>query len=404
MNPGARSGRRKVTLGAAGTADTLTTEAEGQAMTEKPVLEYPHTRVRPYRVGFLLIRNFTLMALSSAIEPLRMANQLSGTELYTWKLLSADGGTVTASDGIAIAPDVAITGKHDLDIVIVVGGVDITRSFGRQEISWLQTLASRSVMLGALCTGAYVLASAGLLNGYKCSAHWECLAALQERFPRVNTTSRLYSLDRDRITCTGGNVPMDMMLSLVGRQHGKALAGAIGDMFVCDRLRPDSEQQHTPMRRLLTTAQPKLAEVTELMETNIEEPIDLEELAAYVGISRRQLERLFLKHLDCTPSRYYLKLRLDRARQLLKQTTCSIIEVAAMCGFVSAPHFSRCYRKYIGLSPKEERAALWSVKGFAPSSGEGAEPAPLFASSSTAALQLARSEPTYGAVRYSSVG
>ena len=354
------------------------------------------TTAPPYRVGFLLINNFTLVALASAIEPLRMANQLSGSELYTWQLLAAGDSPVKASDGIAITADRGISHEQKLDVVIVVGGVDITRSFCTQEIAWLQAQAKKNVLLGAVCTGAYVLASAGLLNGYACSAHWECLAAMQERFPRVNCTNRLYTLDRDRMTCTGGSVPMDMILSMITRQHGKALASSICDMFIWDRVRMDSEQQHTPLRHLLNTAQPKLAEITELMDANIEEPIELEELASFVGISRRQLERLFLKHLNCTPSRYYLKLRLDRARQLLKQTTCSIIEIASMCGFVSAPHFSRCYRKYIGVSPKEERAALWSLKQFEETSAQPAREAPTY---SNAALRLAQAEPTYGAMK-----
>ncbi|MBB3062000.1 GlxA family transcriptional regulator [Microbulbifer rhizosphaerae] len=364
-------------------------------MNNNAVSQTAGANTQPYRVGFLLIQNFTLVALATSIEPLRMANQLSGTELYTWQLLSVDGETVVASDGISIAPDASIADKKPFDIVIVVGGVDITRSFTRKETLWLQSMAQKHVMLGAVCTGAYVLASAGLLDGYNCSAHWECLPALQERFPKVNWTNRLYTLDRDRMTCTGGGVPMDMMLSLMTRQHGQALVGAICDMFVCDRVRPDNELQRTPLRRLLSSDQPKLAEVTELMEANIEEPIELEELASFVGISRRQLERLFLKHLNCTPSRYYLKLRLNRARQLLKQTTNSIIEVAAMCGFVSAPHFSRCYRKYIGISPKEERAAVWSMAQLGPVSNE-AEP-PL---SSCAALRVAQAEPTFGSVKF----
>ncbi|WP_428634900.1 AraC family transcriptional regulator, partial [Sedimenticola sp.] len=152
---------------------------------------------QPYRVGFLLIQNFTLYALATAIEPLRMANQLSGRELYTWQLLSDGGIAVKASDGITVTPDTAIGDRQPFDIIIVVGGVDITRSFSKREAVWLQQIAQaqKHVILGAVCTGAYVLASAGLLDGYNCSAHWECLAALQERFPKVNCTNRLYTLD-----------------------------------------------------------------------------------------------------------------------------------------------------------------------------------------------------------------
>ncbi len=316
--------------------------------------------VTPTRIGFLLLDNFTMIALASAVEPLRMANQLSGQQLYSWQLVSVDGGPVRASDGIRVTPDGAITDDFQFDTVLVAGGVNITRSYGRDELVWLQGLDRKGITLGGICTGAYALAEAGLLDGYDCSAHWECIASLQEAFPRVNCNSRLFTIDRNRLTCSGGAAPMDMMLHRMTLEHGNELTGAISDMFVCDRVRNQSDQQRVPLRHLLSTAQPKLVEIVELMEANIEEPIELDDLASFVGVSRRQLERLFHKYLECTPSRYYLKLRLDRARQLLKQTTMSIIEISAACGFVSTPHFSRCYRKHIGLSPREERTGMWS--------------------------------------------
>ncbi|TGG91978.1 GlxA family transcriptional regulator [Natronospirillum operosum] len=357
---------------------------------------------RTFSVGFLLINNFTLFALASSIEPLRMANQLSGRELYSWQLLSADGQPVSASDGISIGADASLSEPCTFDLVIVVGGVNITRSFNQKELAWLRAMGRRKVTLGAVCTGSYVLAMAGVLDGYSCSAHWECLAALQEQFPKVNCSSQLYTIDRDRITCTGGGAPLDMMLTVVTRHHGTTLTSGICDMFVYDRVRADTEQQRVPLRRLLTSEQPKLAEITELMENNIEEPIELDELAQFVGISRRKLERLFLKHLGCTPSRYYLKLRLDRARQLLKQTTRSIIEISSMCGFVSPPHFSRCYRKYTGRSPKEERAAVWAMREVQ-ASGEGLDINFLSPSRASKALQAAQAEPSYGAVNFTAM-
>ncbi|MDV2077433.1 choline metabolism transcriptional regulator GbdR [Marinobacter xestospongiae] len=350
-----------------------------------------------YRVGFLLIENYTLMALASAIEPLRMANQLTGSELYTWQLVSVDGQPVRASDGMVVMPDAAMADGRRFDLVIVVAGINVTRSFNGREQAWLRDLARRGMPLGALCTGAYVLASAGLLDGYHCSAHWECLAALQEGFPRVRCNNRLFSLDRDRMTCTGGEVPLHMMLGMLARRHGQPLADAISDMFVCDRVREDCEQQPLPLRHQLAVAQPKLAEVAQLMEANIEEPLELQELAMLAAVSRRQLERLFLKHLGCTPSRYYLKLRLDRARRLLKQTSCSVVEIAAMCGFVSATHFSRCYRKYMGAAPKADRqprtASLVAAGAEAAPFGEWRSPA-------TDALSRAQAEPTFGVFRY----
>ncbi|WP_323127296.1 GlxA family transcriptional regulator [Marinobacter sp. JSM 1782161] len=350
-----------------------------------------------YRVGFLLIDNYTLMALASAIEPLRMANQLAGSELYSWQLVTDGGRPARASDGITIMPDAALPDAGPFDLVIVTAGIDVTNSFTSREVTWLRRQARRQTTLGALCTGAYVLASAGLLDGYHCSAHWECLAALQEGFPRVHCNNRLYTLDRDRMTCTGGEVPLHMMLGMLARRHGQALADAVSDMFICDRVREDSEQQPLPLRHQIAVAQPKLAEVAQLMEANIEEPIELQELALLAGISRRQLERLFFKHLGCTPSRYYLKLRLDRARRLLKQTSCSIVEIASMCGFVSATHFSRCYRKYMGTAPKSARGTLCPL----PQSGSSA---PLYGfelrSPAAESLYRARVEPTYGVFTY----
>ncbi|HET8800678.1 MAG TPA: GlxA family transcriptional regulator [Marinobacter sp.] len=347
----------------------------------------------PYRVGFLLVDNFTLIALATAVEPLRMANQLAGTELYSWKLLTAEGDHARASDGITMVPDASLQEEHNFDLVIVVAGIDVTRSFSRKETRWLQQMARRHVLLGAVCTGAYVLASAGLLNGHACSAHWECLEAMQEGFPRVQTNNRLFTVESERMTCTGGTVPMHMMLSFLARRHGKELSNAVSHMFVCDRVREESEQQPMPMHPALARAQPKLAEAAQLMEANIEEPIELKELAALAGISRRQLERLFLKHTGCTPSRYYLRVRLNRARRLLKQTSCSIVEIASMCGFVSATHFSRCYRKTMGRAPKYERMEVFPENG-----AEGALTPPMAAlpSSSLQALRRARAESTYG--------
>ena len=318
-------------------------------------LESDASAVEAVRIGFLLIENFTQLALASALEPLRMANQLAGAQLYNWNLIGSSGEMVTASNGIQIMPDRTIDDSVDYDIVFVVSGINVMESYQVQEVRWVKSLASRTRALGGLCTGSYLLAKAGLLDGYSCSAHWECLAALQEEFPLVYCNNHLFSFDRDRMTCTGGDVPMHMIMHLVSLHHGAALANAISDMFVCERIRDSQEPQRVRLSAPNFVNQPKLSEALQLMEANIEEPIELKEVAELVGISRRHLERLFLAYLDCSPSRFYLKLRLERARQLLTQTPLSIVEISAVCGFVSAPHFSRSYRKHMGRSPKAER-------------------------------------------------
>lgn len=293
--------------------------------------------VPPQTIGFLLLDQFTLISLASAVEPLRMANQLTGQELYRWHTFTLGGAQVWASDGMPITPDSSIDDALLLDTVIVCGGTGIQSAVTREHITWLRTQARRTKRMGGVCTGSWALAQAGLLDGFDCSVHWEFLAAMQEAFPRVNLSSSLFTLDRDRVTSSGGTAPLDMMLHLISRDHGHELSAAISDMFVYERIRNEQDHQRVPLKHMLGTHQPKLQEIVALMEANLEEPIDLDELANYVGLSRRQLERLFQKYLKSSPSRYYLKLRLIRARQLLKQTSISIVELSVVCGFVSTP-------------------------------------------------------------------
>ncbi|NVK75681.1 MAG: GlxA family transcriptional regulator [Oceanospirillaceae bacterium] len=353
------------------------------------------------KVGFLLLDHFTMIALASSIEPLRMANQLSAEELYSWHLISENGQSVTASDGLSLTPDSSMENCGNFDLIIVVGGVDITRTFTVKQISWLTKQSRKGVKLGGICTGAYVLAHAGLLNGYQCSVHWECMTALQEAFPKVNCNNKLFSIDRDRLTSSGGSAPMDMFLNMMSKQHGPKLSNAISDMFICDRIRNESDQQRMPMRQFNSAGvcTPKLVDVIELMENNLEEPIELDELASFVDVSRRQIERMFHRHLDCSPSRFYLRLRLERARKLLKQSNMSIVEISMACGFISTPHFSRCYRKHIGVSPRDERKIAW--KGGVP---EGASikvetgEAIVYIPHAHDALNHSHAEPSYGSV------
>ncbi|MEE2782171.1 MAG: GlxA family transcriptional regulator [Pseudomonadota bacterium] len=349
----------------------------------------------PTRIGFLLVENFTMIALASALEPLRMANHLSGQNLYEWQLISAMGREVNASGGVRMLTDQLMHAEHEYDYLFVVAGVNVIENAKQEEIRWLKQQARHKTVLGGLCTGAFLLAQARLLDGYSCSAHWECLAALQEEHPLVYCNKNLFSFDRDRITCSGGDVPLHMMLHLISSHHGAPLASAISDMFVCERVRDSHEPQRLRMESHHFASQPKLAEAVQLMEANIEEPLPIVDIAELSGISRRHLERLFVTYLNCSPSRFYLKLRLERARQLLLQTSSPIVEVATMCGFISAPNFSRSYRKHLGVSPKEERAnkrtptsniiLMEEDVGIVPSNAEQA-------------LEIARQEASFGTV------
>ncbi len=315
------------------------------------------SNLAPLRVGFVLLPEFTLIAFTSAVEPLRMANRLSGRRLYEWHVVTAAGGPVHASNGLLFTADLSLADATGLDLVLVCGGERVEQYTDRGLTTGLRRLAQGgpAMGMGALCTGTFALARAGLLDGYRCTIHWENLASLREQFPAVVVSQELFEIDRDRYTCAGGTAPLDLMLNVIRRDHGADLATAISEEFMCERIRGRHDRQRVPLRLTLGTSQPKLMEAVALMEANLEEPMSLDELSRAVGLSRRQLERLFQKYLSCAPTRYYLDLRLHKARQLLLQTGMSVVDVALACGFVSAPHFSKCYRDFFDKPPRDER-------------------------------------------------
>jgi len=313
------------------------------------------TAIKPSRFGFLLLPNYSMIAFSSAIEVLRMANRLRKEELYEWPTYTLDGNPVLASNKLSITPDDHINAAKDLDVLFVCSGVRVRQVWSDQLRQCLLKYGQSKTILGGICTGTYLLAKAGLLDGYRCTIHWENMASLRETAPNVVVTEELFELDRDRYTVSGGTASLDMMLQLVNKEHGKELAASVSEQFMCDRMRGAYDKQRVPLKLLLGSNQPKLTEAVELMEANLEELINLDDLASLVGISRRQLERLFKKYLHCVPRRYYLDLRLKKARQLLLQTSESVSEIAIACGFVSSSHFSKSYREIFGLSPREER-------------------------------------------------
>ena len=321
----------------------------------KSDIAVPGASTRPREIVFALVPDYSFIAFSSAVEPLRMANRMRGEQLYRWRIVSVRGAPVASSSGLFVQIDGDLGSVENADLVIVCAGEQVQRHVDKTCLAWLRRLAQRRIPLGAICTGAYLLARADLLGGYRCTIHWENLASLREEHPDITVTSELFEIDRDRYTCSGGVAPLDMMLNLIQAEHGSPLAVAISEEFICERIRGRNDRQRVPLKHHLGTSQPKLVEAISLMEANIEEPMSLDELSRHVGLSRRQLERLFQKHVRCVPTRYYLELRLARARQLLLQTTRPIVDIAFACGFVSAPHFSKCYRDRYGVPPREER-------------------------------------------------
>lgn len=315
----------------------------------------------PQSVALVLVPEFTMMPVTSAIEPLRLANRLAEKQLYKWTLHSIDGQPVAASSGILTMTN------GDLDTipadaaVIVCGGLNIQHHTDKRLLSWLRKISRRGVDIGAVCTGAHVLAEAGLLDGYRCTIHWENLPGFTEAFPDIDVTGGLFEIDEDRFTSAGGTTALDMMLSLITTQHGPDMAAQVAETILHSPIRHHSENQRLSLPARIGARHPKLVSIIEKMEENLEDPLSPSLLAKQAGLSTRQLERLFRRYLDRSPKRYYLELRLKKARSLLLQTDMSVINVALACGFSSPSHFSKCYRAYYGRTPYRERGVPATV-------------------------------------------
>jgi AraC family transcriptional regulator, glycine betaine-responsive activator len=306
-------------------------------------------------IGFLLVPRFSMIAFTSAIEPLRLANRAAGKPLYAWRLFSRDGGPVRASNGVEISVDGAFADARSVNAAIVCAGIDVQTFDHRELMAALRRLSSFGAAIGAVCTGTYVLAKAGLLDGHPATIHWENYEGLVSEFPHLNVTQELFEIDRRRFTCAGGTAAVDMMLSVIMRDHGHGLASQVTDQLIHHRIREAGERQRMDLRARLGIAHPKLLAVVALMEQHIEEPLSCPELAKRVGFSTRQLERLFCKYLGHSPTSHYLSIRLDRARELLRQTSMPVLSVGVACGFVSASHFSKSYHEHFGRTPSAER-------------------------------------------------
>lgn len=321
------------------------------------------TAAKKRSLVFFLVPNFTLLPLSAAIETLRIANRMLGYEAYTWRLASVDGQQVLSSSGIGIEVNSSLAderkylgGENRPSMVLVCSGMHIEEFSNKSVNAWLREVYNRGVAVGSLCTGAHVLAQAGLLTGKRCAIHWENLPGFAEAYPQVEVYADLYEIDSNIYTCAGGTASLDMMLNLIDQDFGENLVNRVCEQALTDRVRGSHDRQRLPLRARLGVQNSKVLSIIELMENNLAEPLSLLEIADSADLSRRQIERLFRQEMGRSPARYYLEIRLDRARHLLVQSSMPVVEVAVACGFVSASHFSKCYRELYNRSPQQERA------------------------------------------------
>ena len=312
---------------------------------------------------FFLLPEFSMMAFTTAVDLLRIANRATGVEMYSWTLVSRDGQPVAASTGVRVEVDRDLKsmqrdtlGGEAPDITFVCGGIRVeSYSYGELK-NWLRSLAKRGRGIGGICTGAWVLADAGLLDGRRCTIHWENIPGFSEHFPEAQVAPHLCEIDAEIYTSAGGTSSLDLILHIIGRDFDEETVARVCEMSLVDRMRDIHDRQRLPLGARVGHHDSKLLSVVQLMESNLSEPLSLEDISHKVGLSRRHVERLFRLYLGRSPARYYLEIRLDRARQLLRQTSLPVIEIAIACGFVSASHFSKCYREAYGCSPQSERA------------------------------------------------
>jgi transcriptional regulator GlxA family with amidase domain len=324
---------------------------------QRQIIELESVPPKPRRFIFVLLDNFTLLSFAAAMDCLRLANRLSQKELYSWRIVGEGGYTAVCSTGVVFKLDGDLDELYREDTIVLCGGVDVQKATSKRLLSWLRREARRGMVIGGLCTASFSMAKAGLMNGKRATIHWENHDSFAEEFEDVELTKSVFTIDGTRMTTAGGTSSIDLFLQIIANDHGEELASAVADQQIYSSIRTDQDTQRLSVPTRIGVRHPKLSQVIQMMEANIEEPISPSILAKDVGMSTRQLERLFRRYLNRSPKRYYMELRLQKARNLLLQTEMSVINVALACGFASPSHFSKCYRAHYKTTPYRERGA-----------------------------------------------
>ncbi|MFV0300951.1 MAG: GlxA family transcriptional regulator [Paracoccus sp. (in: a-proteobacteria)] len=313
---------------------------------------------RTTHFAFFLLQDFSHLAFSCALEPLRIANLVSGRPLYRWSLLSADGRSATCSNGSVTLVEAGMQPARQVDRLFVISGLNMQDHVTPELLAFLRRERARGTPLGAICSAAYVLARAGFLDGVATAIHWAYHDLFLEEFPEVRLVRNVFVAREKIITASGGTAAADLMLHLIGREHGADLATEVADQMVYNAVREGTAAQRVSLQSRHGMRNPHLMRAIAIMDETIETPLPPRQIAERLGISTRQLERLFGRFLNATPKHYFMDKRLQRAQNLLVQTERSITEIAMACGFQSTSHFSRAFRGHFGQSPVEQRTTL----------------------------------------------
>jgi transcriptional regulator GlxA family with amidase domain len=310
----------------------------------------------PQHFVFVLVEEFSHLAFSCAVEPLRIANLVSERELYRWSFISENGATATCSNGSVTLVHGGFQDLPKYDRLLVLSGINMRNHVSKPLLAMLRrqrTLGADKI--GALCSGAWILAEAGFLDRMKAAIHWEYHDSFLEAFLDVDLVRNVFVADEKHITASGGTATADLMLHLIEKDHGYDLSAAVADQMVYNTAREATAQQRVSLQSRNGMRNMHLVRAIQRMNASLEAPMSPSEIAADLGISTRQLERTFGKYLNTSPKRYYMDLRLERGRRLLIQTEASVTDVALACGFQSTGHFARVYRAAFGVTPSAQR-------------------------------------------------
>lgn len=326
-----------------------------------PAASLPSRRAaRSY--GFYLMPEFPMLPLACMVDVLRLANYVSERELYRWSMITKDGRPVGAVAGVRIDGDASFETTPSLDVLVVCGGINVNRYDDVQTHAWLRRQYDQGTVIGSIATATWVLAHAGLLAGRRCTIHWEDMDAFKEIFPSENVTTNLFDIDGSIFTCAGGTAAMDLFLTFVAQDYGVGVSARVAQQFLYSAPREAETSQPINPASIMGIRNPLILQALNLMETHIEQPMDVDEIARYCGVSVRHQERLFHQHLGQPPKSYYQGLRLKRAQALLRSTHLPVSEIALACGYSSSSHLAKSYRQLFGRNPADER------RGMTPSS------------------------------------
>ncbi|MEM9329897.1 MAG: GlxA family transcriptional regulator [Pseudomonadota bacterium] len=303
---------------------------------------------------FVLVPRFSLVAFSCAIDALRGANQILGEEYYSWRAASVEGLPMVSTSAIEV-PTIKVTNASHADVIVVCGG-DSSHTYQNAKLThWLHDQAKRGKKIGSISDGAFVVADAGLFDRVPSTIHWKCYDAYRERHPDLEIKPSMMEISGNRFSCAGGTASLDLMLHFIQERHGVETTSQIANNYFHDTIRDGSREQHLTNAFRLGSKNPILAEALLLMESHLEMRLSISDIADILEISRRQLDRIFKRHVKKSPQEVYRHLRLTRASGLLLQTNMSVSEIAVGCGFQSASHMGKYFQTRFGLTPRNYR-------------------------------------------------